>query len=330
MDNDVLRREGAVDLTVTAPTSDGRFDSWREAFGRTFLRLDLEPQGDLFTTRMSLRALPNLGLGAVTTSGCRVMRTRELLADGQDDIGMVALLQGHGRARDSEGREVELGPGEAIFLRNGGQGFVEYADDSAYLCFTIPEQIFATFIADRDAACMRTIRSGSGPLDLLTRYTQLVVADEALTRDAGPAIARHIHDLAAMIMAGTPELAAALDSRGARTAARLATIKAEIRSRISDSTLSITGVAGKFGITPRYVARLFEHEGTSFTAFVLEQRLSLARNLLEDPSRAGLSISALALASGFGDISYFNKCFRRRYGMTPSEIRRTTGNRSET
>src|SRR5690606_27031182 len=150
----------------------------------------------------------------------------------------------------------------------------------------------------------------------------LVVADEALTRDAGHAIARHIHDLAAMVMVGTPELAAALDSRGARAAARLATIKAEIKWRIADSTLSITDVAEKLGITPRYIARLFEQEGTSFTAFVLEQRLLLARNLLEDPSRAGLSISALALASGFGDISYFNKCFRRRYGTTPSDVRR--------
>lgn len=322
MDDELLRREGAVDLSITIPTSGGQFDSWREAFGRTFLRLDLAPRGDLFTSRIALRALPNLGIGAVTTSASRMTRTQELVADGQDDIGMVVMLRGVGRACDCEGREVEVHPGEAVFLRNGRQGFVEYTDDVEHLCFTMPEHIFAAFIADRDAACMQTIGADSRPLELLTRYAQLVVADEALTRDAGSVIARHIHDLAAMIMTGTPQLAAALDSRGARAAARLATIKAEIKSRIADSTLSITDVAGKLGITPRYIARLFEQEGVSFTAFVLEQRLSLVRNLLEDPSRVGLSISALALASGFGDISYFNKCFRRRYGMTPSDVRR--------
>lgn len=323
MDNEGLNRQGAVDFALTAPTSDGRFDSWREAFGRTFLHLDLEPQGELFTTRMSLRALPGLGLGAVTTSACRVMRTRELIADGQDDIGLVAMLDGHGRARDHDGNEVEFRSGEAVFLRNGKQGVVEYGKDARYLCFTIPERVFAGVVADRDAACMRTIRADSGPLDLLTRYTQLVVADETLTRDAGAAIARHVHDLATMVMAGTPELAAALDGRGARAAARLAAIKADIASRITDGTLSVADIAAKFGITPRYIARLFEQDGTSFTAFVLEQRLSLARSLLEDPARARLPIGALALASGFGDISYFNKRFRQRYGMTPSDVRET-------
>lgn len=86
-----------------------------------------------------------------------------------------------------------------------------------------------------------------------------------------------------------------------------------------DSDLSASSIAIRFGITPRYVARLFEREGTIFTAFMLEQRLCHARSLLEDSSRAEISVSAIALASGFGDISYFNKCFRRRYGMTPSD-----------
>jgi AraC-like DNA-binding protein len=86
--------------------------------------------------------------------------------------------------------------------------------------------------------------------------------------------------------------------------------------------LSVTSVAAKLGITARYIATLFEREGTSFTAFVLEQRLGLARSLLEDANRAETSISTLALVTGFGDISYFNKCFRRRYGMTPSDARR--------
>lgn len=321
--NDALQREGAVDLRIRAPVSDGRFDNWREAFGRAFLRLDVEPRGEVFSTNISLRAMPGLGLGSITTSACSLIRTPDLLADGQDDIGLVALLRGRGRARDHEGREVELRPGEAVFLRNGRQGAVDYADDTELLCFTFPQQALLPFAADPDAACMRAVRADVGPLALLLRYAQLVVADDGFTREAGSAVARHMHDLAAIVIAGSPELALAVASRGARGAARLAAIKAEIMSRLSDSTLSVSVVATKFGITPRYVARLFEQEGTSFTAFVLEQRLSLARSMLDDPARTESSISTIALASGFGDISYFNKRFRRRYGMTPSEARRS-------
>jgi len=32
-------------------------------------------------------------------------------------------------------------------------------------------------------------------------------------------------------------------------------------------------------------------------------------------------ISTIALDAGFGDLSYFNRAFRRRYGMRPSGLR---------
>jgi AraC-like DNA-binding protein len=314
-------REGAIDLKIRAPVADGRFDDWREAFGRVFLRLDILPKGEMFNTDVSLRAMPGLGLGSITTSACSLSRTPELLADGQDDIGLIALLGGRGRAMDCQGREVELRPGEAVFLRNGHQGIVEYTDDTRHVCFTIPERALSPFVTDLDAACMQAINVGTGPLALLLRYAQIIVADETVLPHTGAAIARHVHDLAAIVMTRSPELAAALSCRGARSAARLAAIKAEIGLQLGNSALSVVSIAARLGITPRYIAKLFEQDGTSFSTFVMEQRLGLAYSLLEDPWRTGISISTLALTAGFGDISHFNKCFRRRYGMTPSDVR---------
>jgi AraC-like DNA-binding protein len=69
------------------------------------------------------------------------------------------------------------------------------------------------------------------------------------------------------------------------------------------------------------VRKLFESEDTSFTQFVLGQRLARAHALLSDPHFADRSIAALALEAGFGDLSYFNRAFRRRYGDAPSEMR---------
>jgi AraC-like DNA-binding protein len=40
-----------------------------------------------------------------------------------------------------------------------------------------------------------------------------------------------------------------------------------------------------------------------------------------DSRQAHRSISEIALSSGFGDVSYFNRAFRRRYGASPSEVR---------
>ncbi|MEI9925860.1 MAG: helix-turn-helix transcriptional regulator [Bradyrhizobium sp.] len=63
--------------------------------------------------------------------------------------------------------------------------------------------------------------------------------------------------------------------------------------------------------------------GTTFTDFVLGGRLARAHRMLLDPHCLDRSISAVAYEAGFGDLSYFNRTFRRRYGATPSDIRRT-------
>ena len=42
---------------------------------------------------------------------------------------------------------------------------------------------------------------------------------------------------------------------------------------------------------------------------------------LTDPRRASEKISTIAFDAGFGDVSYFNRVFRQRYGDTPSGVR---------
>jgi methylphosphotriester-DNA--protein-cysteine methyltransferase len=65
-----------------------------------------------------------------------------------------------------------------------------------------------------------------------------------------------------------------------------------------------------------------EREGLTFSAFILDRRLSRAHRFLSEPRLADRKISSVAFDVGFGDLSYFNRVFRRRYGATPSEIRR--------
>ena len=54
---------------------------------------------------------------------------------------------------------------------------------------------------------------------------------------------------------------------------------------------------------------------------MLAQRLACAHRLLTDPRLAAEKISSIAVDAGFGDLSYFNRAFRRRFGETPSGIR---------
>ena len=68
-------------------------------------------------------------------------------------------------------------------------------------------------------------------------------------------------------------------------------------------------------MTPRYVQMLFDEEGTTFTDFVLRQRLARAHRMLSDPRYAEQKIAALAYNAGFNDPVLFRP-------LLPPAIRR--------
>lgn len=129
----------------------------------------------------------------------------------------------------------------------------------------------------------------------------------------------HIHDLiGAMLRDRDPALPAnAVDRR----AARLAAVKADIETRLERRDLSVEMIASLYGVTARSVQKLFESEERTFSEYVLERRLERAWYRLITADDAGLTISAIAFEVGFGDLSYFNRSFRKRFGQSPSRVR---------
>jgi len=128
-------------------------------------------------------------------------------------------------------------------------------------------------------------------------------------------------DLVAVTLGATQDAAEAAEGRGIR-AARLRAIKADIEANLAHGgDLSPSAVARRQHISDSYIRKLFEGENTSFSQFVLSRRLLRAHRLLLDPRRVEQSIASIAFEVGFGDLSYFNRAFKRCYGAAPSEIR---------
>lgn len=79
-------------------------------------------------------------------------------------------------------------------------------------------------------------------------------------------------------------------------------------------------MAERVGIGARHLRRLFdEHVGASPVEVIQAHRVLFAKRLLTDTS---LSMTEVALASGFGSVRRFNDVFRRTYQRTPSDLRR--------
>jgi AraC-like DNA-binding protein len=101
-------------------------------------------------------------------------------------------------------------------------------------------------------------------------------------------------------------------------------IKSDIVANLEDERLSVVAIAVRHGVTPRYVHRLFEREDMTYTQFMLRQRLERVYRLLRDPRLSASSISSIVYDAGFGDLSYFNRFFRRHYHCTPSDVRNSS------
>jgi AraC-like DNA-binding protein len=90
---------------------------------------------------------------------------------------------------------------------------------------------------------------------------------------------------------------------------------------LADVDLSPSRAAEHFGITARYVHKVFAASSTTFSSYVLAKRLEHIRGDLLSPSCRNQPISILAYRWGFNDLSSFNRAFKNRFRCSPSEFR---------
>jgi acetamidase/formamidase/AraC-like DNA-binding protein len=94
-----------------------------------------------------------------------------------------------------------------------------------------------------------------------------------------------------------------------------------IERKLDDPDLTPAKVAQAEGISERYVQKLFEGTGSSFTHYLRERRLQRASAELSSPAELQHSISEIAYRNGFSDSAHFSRAFRHRFGQSPREFR---------
>jgi len=134
-------------------------------------------------------------------------------------------------------------------------------------------------------------------------------------------IGNHMFDLAATLLGPTREAAEIASTRGLRTT-RLKAILAEIDRHFADPNLSAKTIAARHGLSRRQVERLMEENGETVSRAVLRRRLAEAAAMLSDPDTRNMRISDIAFACGFGELSHFNRTFKREFGEAPRLFRK--------
>lgn len=292
---------------------------WREQYARRVLNIDFEPSPDApFHASFEL-ILENPRLVRAAFSPGLNYRDKALVSDGDDHFW---LMIGQSRAIDVAhcNRDLRLCRSGATLIRVGETGSFRSSESFGFIGLMIPHSACDARGIRLAESVMRHIPKESEALRLLRSYIGAIERRRGpLSADEDATIHRHIIDLA--VLAVTQHGPIGERPASAVAVARLSAALDRIDSCFHDPRLSLSGVAGSLGISPRYLRRLLEMAGTSFTERVSDLRLKRAFELLTESREHGRRISDIALEAGFSDVSHFNRLFRSRFGVTPSAVR---------
>lgn len=98
-------------------------------------------------------------------------------------------------------------------------------------------------------------------------------------------------------------------------------LTAYIETNFNNKNLSLAMVADHLNTSVYVVTRLFkETTGKNFKEYVLDKRMEYAKELLKSTPTKIAEISSMA---GFENAEYFSSVFKAKYGMTPTQYRKS-------
>lgn len=268
----------------------------------------------------TLRKFADLGLLSGTVQGVRHEHARRDSGDGDNDFSFHLNVEGCSNVAGPRG-ETMLRDGDAMLLSYSVSRTISRPEMVNHRVIRLPRAALSPLVRNIDDAVLQAIPRGTGMLSLLKGYVDAVFGDPTLAiPDMRRLVVAHMCDLVAVTLGATRDAAAVAEGRGVR-AARLSAIKADIEVHLAHGGLSPGAVAKRQQISDSYIRKLFAGEDMSFSEYVLTRRLVRAHRMLTDRRWARAGIAWIAHDAGFGDLSYFNRMFKRRYGVTPSDAR---------
>jgi len=276
--------------------------------GLAFEPVDIER----FDYALSARRIgTDLMVSSTRYSAVTGSRRPDMLADGRGDY----VLSIH----DTD-YEVEIG-GRLLAV---GAGDVMIVDESSPYRFRLPGTGSRVMLLERRRLLDIAPHAASAPAHHFSRaapMAALVAGYADLLRglpegEPGELPARHVYEMVAGLIGQARER-----PDGGMAAARLELVKADIDRLLAEPGLGLAAVARRHRISPRYMQQMFAGEGSSFSDYVRERRLERAWHSLRDAGDPGKGIAAIAFEVGFGDLSSFNRAFRKRFGTTPRDVR---------
>lgn len=307
-----------ISIRHQGPARGPDYEMWREGICRGFCRLDVSPTDDgVIDCRNEIVRLHSVSIATPRGTSARFARTRDLLSDGCDDFVLISASRGTVRVTQ-EGKAIELAAGQMCLTEMNVAGAADLSESGAFTTTRFPRASLLQVSPGAETQLARPLGDHGALRAVFDRYFALCSEFAAeMDTDGQKVAARHLVDLVGLMSAEAVRKDAG-PVRGL-SAARLELLKSYVVTNLGHGQLSIRTAARANGLSERQAQRLFANAGTTFSDYLLEQRLDLARRFLLGETER--KISDVAYSAGFNDLSYFNRVFRKRFGATPSDLR---------
>ena len=296
-----------------------RFLRFAELFEHFSNTGELDPASDVpFRADMNSIHVGTTMLGRCDGTFTTVRRERRQVIATNDNRFCLARNSGERTSTFMHrGREFTLRPGAIVLLKLDEPFFA--ADGANHKRFTnvhLPTTPLRAMVPDVEKLVGCELAPG-GALSLAMDYSDMLLRHPEAVEEAGMLIAGHLLDLAALGLGARGDLAM-VSQRGGLRAVRLKALLDVMQQRFAEPDFSAQKLAEAASLSERYVNELLYGAGANFTTRLNELRMRKAADLL---ARGKRRISDIAFECGFNDLSYFNRCFRRRFGLTPTAAR---------
>lgn len=300
---------------------DTRLARWCDVYRDTICNFDVSRLETVpFSSTYEFVAVEDLAVVRYGGTMGRVARSRSHISADRTESIFLSFNGNAPFAIAARGTVHSFAPHETKVLLSSEPAEARYRLPANWSGLMLPADEVRALVRNPEDLAYRPIDPDNEALAHLRRYMGFLSEEpaDAYSAIAGP-VKRVLLDLVALALGGTRDAMEAARFGGLK-AARLQQILAAIRSGYAAPSLSAEAVAAGLGLSANYIQKLLYDSGSTFTERVLELRLQKARAMVSHP-RLHARISDIALECGFNDISYFNRCFRRRFGAPPTRYR---------
>ena len=313
-------RAAALDAVGSAD----RVTDWRDLIREHFVALDIDTEPDpSFTGAVHSTLLGHLSVATVDSTRQDCRRTPGLTRVEPEPYLQVGLVARGRAVVAQDDRQARLGPGEFALYETDRPFTWHFEGPWRLLVFTWPRELIGLGLDTSRAATARAF-GGDGLGAMVGRLLSDVVASPpALTPTGGERLAGELAELVGTVAGEELRRAEVLSPRGAADLRRR--VADYVDAHLDDPDLGPESIARAHYVSARQVHRAFAEESTTVRTLVRARRLDRARRDLLDPRRAGLSITEVAMRSGFADLPGFSRAFRARYAESPSAFRQRGG-----